>query len=108
MLAKPFSERPTARLTSKADGRAAGQPRDRVAYPTGSTFKPVTAFAALEAGLIKPGTTIDDPGTGSSARRSTRTRGDASFGTINVSDALKVSSDIFFFQLGAGPTSTAT
>ena len=28
------------------------------AYPTGSTFKPVTAFAALAGGLINPSYTI--------------------------------------------------
>ena len=39
-------------------------------------------------------------------RRSTRTPRRRSFGPINVSDALKVSSDIFFFKLGAGPTTS--
>src|SRR5205085_10745386 len=32
-------------------------------YPTGSTFKPITATAALESGVLTPTTTIVDGGT---------------------------------------------
>ncbi|HET8537235.1 MAG TPA: penicillin-binding transpeptidase domain-containing protein, partial [Solirubrobacteraceae bacterium] len=47
-------------------GAAAGSPQVNRAiqglYPTGSTFKPITAFAALATGVITPSTTIDDQG----------------------------------------------
>jgi penicillin-binding protein 2 len=70
-------------------------------YPTGSTFKPITAFAALSGGLIDADTTIEDSGHWELGTQRYQNAGGASFGTIDVADALKVSSDIFFFQLGA-------
>ncbi|MFL5836023.1 MAG: penicillin-binding transpeptidase domain-containing protein, partial [Solirubrobacteraceae bacterium] len=46
-------------------------------------------------------TTIDDTGGWDLGTQHYQNAGQAKFGTIDVADALKVSSDIFFFQLGA-------
>jgi penicillin-binding protein 2 len=75
-------------------------------YAPGSTFKPFTALAALEAGLITPDSTIVDQGVyevpdcaGDSCRfRNDRER---SYGVVDVRRSLTVSSDVFYYGLGA-------
>jgi penicillin-binding protein 2 len=69
-------------------------------YPTGSTFKLLTATAALQSGLITPGTIIDDPGSVTYGGITFKNAGGGN-GAINVVTALKVSSDVFFYKLGA-------
>lgn len=70
-------------------------------YAPASTFKLATAVAALDQGLITPNYTLNDTGTfkiGNETRRNAR---GAVYGTVNVSRALTVSSDVFFYDLGA-------
>jgi len=69
-------------------------------YPTGSTFKPITATAALETGLITPDTIINDTGSLRIGGITFRNAGGAVNGAIALRDALKVSSDVFFYNLG--------
>ncbi len=80
-------------------------------YTPGSTFKLVTATAALQDGLITPTTPYNDTGSfkipGCPAAGVTSTQGCVlnddpgdSGGTYNVSGALTVSSDSFFYNLG--------
>ena len=69
-------------------------------YPTGSTFKAITALAGLETGLITPGATIDDPGcikVGEAERCNAK---DQAYGAVDLTRALQVSSDIYFYKLG--------
>jgi len=76
-------------------------------YTPGSTFKLNTATAALQAGLISPGFTYYDSGTfktpdcqyNSTTCVFHNSAGDPA-GTYNVSSALTVSSDDFFYNLG--------
>ena len=69
--------------------------------PPGSTFKLVTATAALNTGIITPWTLIDDTGTyplpGS---KPLRDADNVPLGNINVVTALTRSSDVFFYTLG--------
>ena len=76
-------------------------------YAPGSTFKPMTAVAALESGIITPKQRINATGTwyypgdpNSLARcwlyRSSR----RTHGRINVSDAITVSCNYFFAEMG--------
>lgn len=69
-------------------------------YPTGSTFKMITALAALEGGVITPGTTIDDAGSIEIAGQRFQNAGGASYGPLTLVPALQVSSDVFFYELG--------
>jgi penicillin-binding protein 2 len=67
-------------------------------YPPGSTFKPMVALAALEAGTVTPDTAITCPGY--------LELGDATFhcwqkgghGTLHLRDAIKKSCDVFFYE----------
>ena len=101
VFAKPISQKTYEFLTSDDTGAPLLNRATESGYPTGSTFKPITALAALDDGLINPNTTINDTGHLKIGTQEYQNAKEASFGTINASDALKVSSDIFFFQLGA-------
>ncbi len=77
-------------------------------YTPGSTFKLNTATAALQTGLITPGFTVLRQRYLQDARTASTTRTTCIFhdsagdeaGTYNVSSALTVSSDDFFYNLG--------
>jgi penicillin-binding protein 2 len=78
-------------------------------YTPGSTFKLNTATAALDTGLWSPGDTFGDTGTykvpGCQYNSTTcllhNSDGEGGFGYIDLSTALTVSSDDFFYNLGA-------
>jgi penicillin-binding protein 2 len=70
--------------------------------PTGSTFKPITATAALESHAWSPGDTFDDSGNYClPGGLCLHDAGYAAYGTLDLVNALRVSSDIFFYHLGA-------
>ena len=69
-------------------------------YAPGSTFKLVTAFAALRDGLISPGTTINDEGKIRIGDRTFRNAGSRPWGIVDMPRALAVSSDVYFYKLG--------
>jgi penicillin-binding protein 2 len=71
-------------------------------YSPGSTFKMVTAAAGLENDEISPGTRIFDRGIFTRYQDFTPTCliYPGSHGSINVSDALKVSCNYFFYEIG--------
>ncbi len=69
-------------------------------YPTGSTFKLITALAALENGVITPSTPIYDGGLIEVGGQKFQNAGGAAFGTVSLVRALQVSSDVFFYELG--------
>jgi penicillin-binding protein 2 len=70
--------------------------------PTGSTFKPITATAALQSGEWSVDQTFDDTGTfnidGEPLHNS---GGGPGAGVLNMVQAFKVSDDVFFYNLGA-------
>ncbi len=75
------------------------------AGPTGSTFKPITATAALESGAWTPTEEYDDTGrfcvgTGG-AQQCRHNSGGAVDGVLDLPNAIRVSSDDFFYNLGA-------
>ena len=71
-------------------------------YPTGSTFKPITALASLQSGLVTPDTAL---GGGQciavgAAGQQFCNAGKADYGALPMVDALRVSSDTYFYTLG--------
>jgi penicillin-binding protein 2 len=69
-------------------------------YPTGSTFKPITAIAALESGKVTPSEVIYDPGQLVVGGQVFSNAGEAANGSVSLVNALEVSSDVFFYTLG--------
>ena len=69
-------------------------------YAPGSTFKPVTALAALGAGIITPATVVDDRGTYLLGNRRLQNAQGRAYGPVNLARALAVSSDVYFYGLG--------
>ncbi len=104
-FAKPLTESEYKALEGKVHGRQEGPVRltDRAvsgAYPTGSTFKPFTAMGALQAGVINP---TEGLGAGQCIHVSTEqfcNAGHADYGAVGLVEALKVSSDTYFFEVG--------
>jgi penicillin-binding protein 2 len=71
------------------------------AGPTGSTFKPITATAALESGAWSVNDIFDDTGQFCVSGQCRHNSGHAVDGALNLVNALRVSSDDFFYNLGA-------
>ncbi|GAC1310118.1 MAG: penicillin-binding protein 2 [Acidimicrobiales bacterium] len=69
-------------------------------YAPGSTFKLVTATAALDKGLLTPGTPFSDRGYIEVGGRRFSNAGKTSYGTVALPEAITVSSDSFFYDLG--------
>jgi penicillin-binding protein 2 len=90
---------------AKLTGSSSGYPLDNRAlagaYPTGSTFKAITAIAALQSGTWSLGSTFDDTGTYHIGALTLHNAGGAQFGSLDIVNAIRVSSDIFFYHLGA-------
>jgi penicillin-binding protein 2 len=70
------------------------------AYPTGSTYKIITALAALENGVITPSTTIVDNGFIQRGVQKFENAGGVAYGALTLVPALQVSSDVFMYELG--------
>jgi penicillin-binding protein 2 len=70
-------------------------------YHPGSTFKVVTAIAALEEGVFRPGGGIFCPGYFSLGRYRWRCDKDSGHGWVDLTHALGASCDVFFYTLGA-------
>jgi penicillin-binding protein 2 len=107
IFAKPLTQaeyRALTGATSSGEGGEAPAPLTNRAteglYPTGSSFKPITAMAALEGGFLSPeeglggGQCIDVGG------ENFCNAGHADYGAVGLVEALKVSSDTYFFEVG--------
>lgn len=101
VFARPITQRRYAALF----GRQANYPQlDRAtqsAYPTGSTFKMITATAGLQSGTITPGTVVNDAGSIRIGDIIFKNAGGAANGAVDLPHAIQVSSDVYFYSLGA-------
>jgi len=100
IFSKPLRQSTFAKLNSEDTGAPLVDRAISGLYPTGSTFKLITATAALETGLISAQTPINDPGSIQIGDIVFKNARGTAHGTIAMSDALRVSSDVYFYRLG--------
>ncbi len=72
------------------------------AYDPGSVWKIVTALAGMESGKFPPNTTLQTAPCIVYGSQCFREHNDEGFGVIGYEDALRVSSNTFFYQIGYG------
>ncbi len=74
-------------------------------YAPGSTFKLVTGYAGVQAGLREIDTPFVDTGTFTledcTGQCTFRNAGSKAYGTVDLTEAMTVSSDAYFYSLGA-------
>ncbi|MGJ3242311.1 MAG: penicillin-binding transpeptidase domain-containing protein [Opitutales bacterium] len=69
-------------------------------YPPGSTFKLITALAALREGVVTPDTIVDSPKYLRVGNRLFPCHSDNGFGPIDLAKALSVSANVYFYKVG--------
>ena len=76
-------------------------------YDPGSTWKPVTAMAGMESGKFPPNTKLHTTACITYGGHCFPDHNGAGFGHIGYADALRFSSNTFFYQVGVGVGSRA-
>jgi penicillin-binding protein 2 len=91
------------RLVAPKSGDPLLDRADQSAGPTGSTFKVITATAALESGDWLLDDTYDDSGQFcfSGTNDCLHNSGHAAYRTVNLVSAIRVADGVFFYNLGA-------
>jgi penicillin-binding protein 2 len=100
IFAKRIRQSDFTRLSDPANGEPLLNRATQAAYPTGSTFKLITATAALEGGLITPEEVQFDGGSIRVGGVRFQNAGNVSHGPVALRKALSVSSDVYFYRLG--------
>jgi len=75
-------------------------------YAVGSIFKPITAMAALDGGFITPNKVVNDAGKIEIADQQFQNAGAVAHGPVDLRRSLEVSSDIYYYLLGADMNGT--
>jgi penicillin-binding protein 2 len=96
-----LSQSTYAQLTNPNNGDPLLNRATQSAGPTGSTFKVITATAAMQSGAWSPSETYDDTGTYTIDGQTRHNSGHAAYGVVNMVSAIQVSDDDFFYNLGA-------
>jgi penicillin-binding protein 2 len=104
---KPLSNIAYAQLNNASSNFPLVDRAIQSAYPTGSTFKAITSVAALQSGAWSLGSSYDDTGSFHIGALTLHNAGNAAYGSLDLVNALRVSSDIFFYNLGALTNSPA-
>lgn len=86
-------------VAQNAAANAQGTPALTGRYPPGSTFKVVTASAAIERGLAAPGQPIDCPGVFTVQGRAIKNHSDIALGMVDVTEAFAQSCNTTFAGL---------
>jgi penicillin-binding protein 2 len=108
LFTKPVSVAKFKQLNSEQSGAPLFNRALQGLYPTGSTFKPITALAALGRHDITPGFSVDDTGCIHIGAQERCNAGKAAYGTVDLRNAIRVSSDVYFYRLGVMTNSAKT
>jgi penicillin-binding protein 2 len=101
IFTKPVPEAVYKRLNNTASNYPLFNRAIQSSYPTGSTFKGISSIAALQSGAWSLDEAYDDTGVYSNGPGDTRhNAGHAAYGVLNLTQAIMVSSDNFFYNLG--------
>jgi penicillin-binding protein 2 len=102
ILSRPISQATSERLFGDKGGAPVFNRAIGGSYPTGSTFKPITALAAMSTGVVRPDDVIDDSGCIKiGANQEERCNaGKVALGPVNMRTALAKSSDVYFYTMG--------
>ncbi len=87
------------RLLTENDHRPLADKSVQGAYPPGSTFKMVTALAALEAGVIGTGDTVYCPGYTTLGNRRFHCWKRGGHGHVNLTGSLEKSCDVYYYEV---------
>jgi penicillin-binding protein 2 len=97
---KPISESTYSQLNNASSNYPLINRATQSVGPTGSTFKPITATAALESGAWTASDIFDDTGQYCFSGQCRHNSGHAVDGALDLVNAIRVSSDDFFYNLG--------
>jgi penicillin-binding protein 2 len=95
-----LSQKHYEELSSEENGDALFNRATSSAYPTGSTYKIITALAGLENGVFTPDTVVNDTGELEIGGQTFENSEGAINGPITLVPALEKSSDVFFYTQG--------
>ena len=99
-FAKPITQSRFEQLTSEENGAPMYNRAVGGLYPSGSTFKPITSLAALDAGIVTPETVIADGGCVDVGNQEKCNAGKVANGPVDLRRALEVSSDVYYYLAG--------
>ena len=108
LFTKPISEPKYKQLNSEEAGAPLFSRAMQGLYPTGSTFKPITALAGLKEGVITPSTVVNDSGCIALGTQEFCNAGEVANGPVDLRAALRVSSDVYFYEIGKATNSEKT
>ncbi len=101
IFTKPVSQSVYDQLNNASSGYPLFNRALQSVGPTGSTFKAITATAALQSGHWSLGETYDDTGQFCEGPGlCLRNAGGAANGVLDLVNAIRVSDDVFFYNLG--------
>ncbi len=106
IFSKRIKQSDLDRLGDEENGKPLFNRATQGDYPTGSTFKLITATAALAGGLITPDTVQYDGGSIQVGGVNFENAGGVVNGPVALRQALSVSSDVFFYKLGVQANGT--
>jgi penicillin-binding protein 2 len=101
IFARPLKQSTFNKLNSEENGAPLVDRAIYGLYPTGSTLKTITSVAALESGVVTPSTPINDPGRIQIGDIVFNNANNEAHGTVTLPTALQVSSDVYFYIMGA-------